>query len=831
LKGTSDFMVMNVVSSLAPHEHTVSFFREDLLHSLYHLLGTTPHSASSNDIYRALSYTVRDYLSDRYRETSEAYYDANPRFVYYLSAEFHLGKQLANNMLYTDTDDLAKRVFEDAGLDLDAAIETDPEPGLANGGLGRLAACFLDSLATLGIPAIGYGIRYEYGIFRQEFENGWQAEQPDEWLTYGYPWEFVQSDDMVEVGFNGTTEVYRDQKGRERVRWLPSETVRAEPYHILVPGYGTRHANILRLWRARAREAFNFQLFDSGDYARAVSEQIESEIISKVLYPNDNNPRGKELRLQQQYFFVAASLRDIIGRFRLRNEAWTAFPEKVVIQLNDTHPVIAIPELMRILLDEEGLDWDVAWDITRRTFAYTCHSLLPEVLERWHVGLFEHLLPRHLQIIYEINAWFLDEVRGRFPGDEGRIERMSIIEEHPVRQVRMANLATVGSFAVNGVAELHSRLLRELVLPDFYEMYPERFTNVTNGVTPRRFMLLANPDLSALITRRIGASWPNDLERLRELEPHLEDPAFRQQWRAVKRDNKSRLAAYIREHTGVEVDSESIFDVLVKRIHEYKRQHLKVLHIITLYNRLKADPDMEMTPRTFIFGGKSAPGYGFAKLIIKLVNSVADVINNDPDVRGRLKVVFLPNFNVSLGEVVYPAADISEQISTAGKEASGTGNMKFALNGAVTVGTLDGANVEIRDLVGPENFYLFGLTADAVLAARAAGYNPRRFYDEDDELRQAIDAIASGAFSPDQPGLFQPLVESLLGDDQYLLLADYRDYVDTSERAARDYADIDRWTRMSILNCARCGFFSSDRSIRNYAERIWKVEPVPVPGS
>jgi starch phosphorylase len=802
-----------------------------MLHSLYHTLGTTTFAAGQRDVYQALSYSVRDYLSDRYRDTTQAYYEANPRIVYYLSAEFHLGKQLANNMLYTGTDVLAEQVFADAGLDLAAAVATDPEPGLANGGLGRLAACFLDSLATLGIPAIGYGIRYEYGIFRQEFVNGWQVEQPDEWLTYGYPWEFVQSDDMVEVGFNGTTEVYRDQKDRERVRWLPSETVRAEPYHILVPGYGTRHANILRLWRARASEAFNFQLFDSGDYVRAVSEQIESEIISKVLYPNDNNARGKELRLQQQYFFVAASLRDIIGRFRLRNEAWTAFPEKVVIQLNDTHPVIAIPELMRILLDEEGLDWDVAWDITRRTFAYTCHSLLPEVLERWHVGLFEHLLPRHLQIIYEINARFLDEVRARFPGDEGRIERMSIIEEYPVRQVRMANLATIGSFAVNGVAELHSRLLRELVLPDFYEMYPERFTNVTNGVTPRRFMVLANPELSELITQRIGDGWPTDLERLRALEQHLSDPAFLQEWREVKRANKLRLAAYIREQTGIEVNADSIFDVLVKRIHEYKRQHLKVLHIITLYNRLKADPDMEMTPRTFIFGGKSAPGYGFAKLIIKLINAVADVVNSDPQVRGRLKVVFLPNFNVSLGEIVYPAADISEQISTAGKEASGTGNMKFALNGAVTVGTLDGANVEIRELVGPENFYLFGLTADAVLAARRNGYNPRQHYEDDAELRQAIDAIDSGLFSPDEPGRFHRLLEALLGYDQYMLLADYRDYVETIERACRDYGDTERWTRMSVLNCARCGFFSSDRSIREYAERIWKVEPVPVPSA
>jgi starch phosphorylase len=824
-------MVMTAADAISAHAHTPGFFREDMLHSLYHTLGTTTFAASTRDMYQALSYTVRDYLSDRYRNTTQAYYEANPRFVYYLSAEFHLGKQLANNMLYTDTGDLARQVFADAGLDLEAAVAMDPEPGLANGGLGRLAACFLDSLATLGIPAVGYGIRYEYGIFQQAFVNGWQVEQPDDWLTYGYPWEFVRPDDVVEVGFNGSTEKYRDEAGRERVRWLPGVTVRAEPYHILVPGYGTRNVNMLRLWRARAREAFDFQLFDSGDYARAVGDKVDSETISKVLYPNDNNARGKVLRLQQQYFFVAASLRDIIDRYKLRNEGWSDFPAKVVIQLNDTHPVIAIPELMRILLDEEGLEWDAAWDITCRTFAYTCHSLLPEVLERWHVTLFEQLLPRHLEIIYEINARFLDEVRARFPGEDGRVARMSIIEEYPVRQVRMAHLATVGSFAVNGVAELHSRLLRELVLPDFYEMYPERFTNVTNGVTPRRFIVLANPQLSDLITQRIGEGWPNRLERLRELEQHLSDPAFLHEWREVKRANKRRLAEYIRAHTGIEVDPDSIFDVLVKRIHEYKRQHLKVLHIITLYNRLKADPDMAMTPRTFIFGGKSAPGYGFAKLIIKLVNAVAEVVNNDPDVRGRLKVVFLPNFNVSLGEIVYPAAEISEQISTAGKEASGTGNMKFALNGAVTVGTLDGANVEIRDLVGADNFYLFGLTADAVIAARAAGYDPHRFYEKDAELRRAIDAIASGVFSRDEPGRFQPLVEALLGYDQYMLLADYRDYVETSERAARDYADTERWTRMSVLNAARCGFFSSDRSIRDYIERIWKAEPVQVSDS
>jgi starch phosphorylase len=807
-------------------KRTPQGFGQALRENLYYSRGSAIQSASTYDVYAALALTVRDHLAERWVKTTEAHYEANPKFVYYLSAEYLLGKQLPQNLLYTDTADLATEALSDIALDLDELIGLDPEPGLGNGGLGRLAACFMDSLATLDIPAVGYGLRYEYGIFKQRFRDGWQVESPDKWLNYGNPWEFPQPDDMVEVGLYGHTEYYTDGNGDLRVRWLPGQKVLAEPYHTLVPGYRTNTVNLLRLWRARATEEFDFEVFEVGDYARAVEQKVYSENITKVLYPNDNMPRGKELRLQQQYFFVAASLRDIIRRFRLRNEDWGDFPQKVVVQLNDTHPVVAIPELMRILVDENSLGWDRAWDITRSTFAYTCHTLLPEALEKWPVSLFERMLPRHLEIIYEINYRFLNEVRERFPNEEGRVIRMSIIEEGEERQVRMANLATIGSFAVNGVAELQSKLLRERTLGDFADMWPEKFQNKTNGVTPRRFVKLANPRLSDLINSKIGDDWINDLNQLKGLEAYVEDAKFRQAWRAVKRRNKQALAAYIREHNGVEVDVDSIFDVLVKRLHEYKRQLLQALYIITLYHRIKANPDMDIVPRTFIFGAKAAPGYYMAKLIIKLINNVAQVVNHDPGVQGRLKVVFLENFNVSLAEKIYPAADISEQISMAGKEASGTGNMKFALNGAVTVGTLDGANIEIRERVGAENFFLFGLTADEVFALKERGYNPVDYCRGNAELKRVIDGIAGGQFSGGDPELFKPIIDTLLNRDEFLLLADYQSFLEAQERAATAYRDREAWTRMSILNSARCGFFSSDRSIRQYCEEIWAVEPV-----
>ncbi len=675
---------------------------------------------------------------------------------------------------------------------------------------------------------MGYGIRYEFGIFKQTFQDGWQVELPDEWLLYGNPWEFPQPNDIVTVGFWGHTEDFRDESGRVHRRWIPQHSVFGEPCTTLVPGYGTSTVNILRLWRARATQEFNFQLFDVGDYARAVEQKIYSENISKVLYPNDVTREGRQLRLQQQYFFVACSLQDIIRRFRLLNDDWDQFPQKVAIQLNDTHPVVAIPELMRLLLDENQLAWDQAWGITQKTFAYTCHTLLPEALEKWPLDLFGGLLPRHLEIIQEINRRFLLKVAARFPNDADRLRRMSIIEEGTPQQVRMAHLASVGSFAINGVAELHSRLLREHTLRDFSEMWPERFQNKTNGVTPRRFMRQANPRLSELITSKIGDGWLTNLESLKGLEAYADDAGFRNQWREIKQANKRDLCELLQAKTGVAADPSSLFDIMVKRLHEYKRQLLKALHIITLYRRLKADPRAEMIPRTFIFGAKAAPGYVMAKLIIKLINNLADVINHDKVVNGKLRVLFPPNFNVSMAERIYPAADVSEQISMAGKEASGTGNMKFALNGAVTVGTLDGANVEILERVGAENFFLFGLTTEEVLELKQRGYNPRQYMDANPELGDVIGSIAAGDFSGGDREVFRPIVDSLLQQDEYLLLADYPSYIECSETAAKAYQDQDRWTRMSLLNSARCGFFSSDRSMRQYCDEIWKVRPVNV---
>ncbi|MHC4470569.1 MAG: glycogen/starch/alpha-glucan phosphorylase [Planctomycetota bacterium] len=808
---------------------TVEAFRRALEDNLYYARGQAIQTATEHDAYTTLAYTVRDHLVDRWRRTVNAYHRANPKCVAYLSAEYLPGRQLSQNLLYTGTTDLAREALAGYGLDLDRLVELDEEPGLGNGGLGRLASCFLDSLATLGVPCIGYGIRYEYGIFRQRFEDGWQMECPDKWLHFGNPWEFPQPDDMVVVRFGGRTEHYTDELGRERIRWVEGETVFGEPYHTLVPGYGTDHVNVLRLWRARATREFDFQLFDAGDYARAVAEKVRSANISRVLYPNDVTPQGKELRLRQQYFFVACSLADLIRHFRVSNDDWAKLPDKVVVQLNDTHPVVAVPELMRILVDEHAVDWDLAFRITTKTFASTQHTLLPEAMESWSVGLFSRLLPRHAEIVREIDRRFRAEVATRFPGDPGRPARMAIVTDGPEPCVRMAHLACVGSFSVNGVAELQSRLLRERVLQDFSEMWPEKFGNKTNGVTPRRFVRLANPRLSALISSRIGEGWLRDLGELRDLEPLADDSGFRDEWREVKRRNKVDLAEHVRRETGIEVDPDSIFDVMVKRLHEYKRQLLKALHVITLYDRLKADPGRDIVPRTCLFGAKAAPGYRAAKLIIKLLNSLAEVVNEDADVGGRLKVVFLPNFNVSLGERIYPAADISEQISLAGMEASGTGNMKLALNGAVTTGTLDGANIEIRDRVGEENFFLFGLTTEEVFALKAAGHRPVERYEEDRELARAIDLVAEGRFSDGDRELFRPLVESLLGRDEYLLLADYRSYVDCQDAAADAYRNRESWTRMSILNAARCGYFSSDRTIKEYCEEIWEVRPVPVP--
>ena len=678
-------------------------FERDLADNLCYQRGTTAESASAQDAYWTLAVTVRDRLADRRARTARANHEANPKFVYYLSAEYMLGRQFRQNALYTGTAGLARQAVAGSGFSAGELEELDVEPGLGNGGLGWLAACLLDSLATLDMPAVGYGIRYEFGIFKQAFEDGHQVEHPDDWTFFGNPWEFPAPDDLQVVGFYGHTEAVEDDQGGLRARWLPAEMVRGEPSHMLVPGYGTQTVNILRLWRARAgRESFDLGLFNAGRYAEAVEAQMRSENLTKVLYPSDSTEAGRELRLKQQYFLVCCSLRDIIRRFRFRNSDWEAFPDKVVIQLNDTHPVLAIPELMRLLVDEHGVGWEQAWSITRRTFAYTCHTLLPEALETWPVPMFGRLLPRHLEIIYALNHLFLEDVRARYPGDEGRVARMSLIQEDPERRVRMANLAVAGSFAVNGVAGLQSRLLAATTLRDFAEMWPEKFRNVTNGVSPRRFIRLANPRLSALITAWLGDDrWLTGLDRLAGLEALAGDEQFRAQWREAKRQNKIDLAFHVLAATGVIIDPASLFDVMVKRLHEYKRQLLKLLHVVTVYNRIKADPAAAVTPSTVIFGAKAAPGYWQAKHIIKLINSVAAVVNADPDLAGRIKVVFIPDYNVSVSELVVAAGNLSEQISLAGKEASGTGNMKLALNGALTIGTLDGANIEIRDRVGP----------------------------------------------------------------------------------------------------------------------------------
>jgi starch phosphorylase len=721
---------------------------------------------------------------------------------------------------------VAEEALAGYGPELSELIRLEREPGLGNGGLGRLAACYLDSLATLDIPAVGYGIRYEYGIFRQSFRDGWQVEAPDEWLRFGNPWEFAHPNDAVEVGFGGDTESYTDETGNYRVRWIPSERLFGEPYHTMVPGYRTGTVNLLRLWGARAWQEFDFQSFDEGDYARAVEQKIHSENLTKALYPNDSTPQGRDLRLRQQYFFVACSLQDIIRRFHIRNDDWDVFPDKVVIHLNDTHPAIAIAELMRILVDDHYIPWIRAWDIATRSFASTQHTLLPEALEKWPVELLHRLLPRHLEIIEEINRRFLAEVRERFPNEPDRGARMSIFEEQPVRQIRMAHLACVGSFSINGVAELQTRLLQERVFRDFAEMWPQKFNNKTNGVSPRRFMRLANPGLSELISEALGPGWLRDLDQLEGLEPFAKDAGFREQWRQVKLDNKRHFAETAPDSR---IDPGSMFDVMVKRLHEYKRQLLKVMHIITLHNRIRHDPAVTMIPRTFVFGAKAAPGYRMAKLIIKLINSVAEVVNEDKVVADRLRVVFAPNFNVTLGEMIYPAADLSEQIAMAGMEASGTGNMKLALNGAVTIGTLDGANIEIRELVGDDHFFEFGLTAAEAAARLENGHRPRSHYEEDGELRAVIDAIVAGRYSRGDTELFVPIVDHLLEYDRFLSMADYRSYIDRQDDVDLAFSDIDAWTGSSILNTARCGFFSSDRAIRQYCEDIWGVTPIPLP--
>ena len=797
--------------------------------NLYSFLGRFPVTATTNDKYQALAYSVREQLLDRWVKTAETYYRNKARTVCYLSAEFLLGPHLGNNLVNLGAVDTVKSAMEALGLDYEELIDQEEEPGLGNGGLGRLAACYLDSLATLQIPSIGYGIRYEFGIFDQQIRDGWQVEVTDKWLRLGNPWEIPRPEIAALVGFGGYTESYTDEKGRNRTRWIPARLVRGIGYDTPIPGYRVNTTNLLRLWSAEAVESFDFESFNVGDYYGAVEQKVASETISKVLYPNDTALQGKRLRLEQQYFFVTCALQDMM-RIHLQTSDSTTFHEKYAVQLNDTHPALAIPELMRILVDEHGLDWEQAWHITQQTFGYTNHTLLPEALETWSIPLFGSALPRHLEIVYEINRRFLEEVRELYPDDEDRVRRLSLIDEHGDRSVRMAHLACVGSRAINGVAALHSELLKRDVLRDFSELWPGKFQNVTNGVTPRRFIMLANPGLTKLVTDAIGDGWTHDLDQLRTLERMANDSAFRDAWRRVKRANKEALAAEIKKRTGIAPDPASLFDIQIKRFHEYKRQHLNLLHVIALYYRLKRNPGYDTPPRTVVLGGKAAPGYMMAKLIIKLVHAVADVVNNDRDTLGRLRVVFVPGYNVKLGQRIFPGADLSEQISMAGKEASGTGNMKFAMNGALTIGTLDGANVEIRDAVGAENFFLCGMTVEDVRERLAEGYRPFEHYQTDEELRAAIDAIANGAFSKGDRELFKPIVDNLLWSDPFMVLADFRSYVDCQEKDVGGmWRNPDRWTRASILNVARMGPFSSDRAIDEYCRNIWHLKPVPIP--
>lgn len=805
---------------------TKEAFKRAFLDNLLYVQGKFPALASCNDYYQALAYAVRDRLLQRWISTAAAYTAQGSRTVAYFSAEFLMGPHLGNNLINLGIYEHVKGAITELGLDFDTLLRQEDEPGLGNGGLGRLAACFIDSMASLEIPSLGYGIRYEFGIFHQEIVDGWQTERTDKWLRFGNPWEILRPEWAVEVRLGGYTEQYRDEQDRLRIRWVPGKVVVGVPYDTPILGYRNNTANTLRLWKAEAPESFDFSTFNRGDYGGAVRAKVWSETLSKVLYPNDEQIQGKTLRLEQQYFFVSASLQDMMRIMRVQKLPLERFHEKFAVQLNDTHPAIAVAELMRLLVDDQVMPWDQAWAITCRTFSYTNHTLLPEALECWPLELFKSVLPRHLDIIYEINARFLDEVRIRFYGDEARLARLSLIDEHGERYVRMAHLACVGSHTINGVAELHSELLKQDVLKDFYEMWPRRFSNKTNGVTPRRWIALSNPRLTKLLNESIGDSWINDLDELARIEPLAEDAAFRQRWREIKLANKVDFATFAKERTGIAIDPQSLFDVQVKRIHEYKRQHLNILHVIALYHRLRSDPNADIQPRTFIFGGKAAPAYHIAKLIIKLITAVGDVVNRDPAVKDRLKVLFLPNFNVTNGQRVYPAAELSEQVSTAGKEASGTGNMKFSMNGALTIGTMDGANIEIRQEVGAENFFLFGLTTEQVAQTKARGYRPQDFMTP--ELKEVIELIDGGFFSRGDTQMFRALTDGLVWHDPYLVFADFESYSECQLQVSKAYRDVDHWTRMSILNSARSGKFSSDRTIREYCAEIWHAPSVPV---
>ena len=802
--------------------------RRSIAHRLTYTIGKDPITATTRDWQHALAYVVRDRLTTQWMRTMRTIYRTGPKRVYYLSLEYLTGRLLHNSLLNMDLFEVAEQALRDLGLDFDLLRLVEPDAALGNGGLGRLAACLLDSMATLRLPGYAYGIRYDYGMFYQRIEGGQQVEHPENWLRYGNPWEFARPEVLYPVKFAGRVVDFRDDQGRARHQWLDTEEVMAMAYDTPVPGYRNGTVLNLRLWSAKASRDFDLRYFNEGDYIKAVEDKNRSENLARVLYPVDTTSVGRELRLKQQYFFASASLQDILFRFTRQHGDLSELPDKAAIQLNDTHPAIAIAELMRLLVDVHEIEWETAWELTQRTFAYTNHTLLPEALETWSVALFERLLPRHLQIIYDINHRHLEQVRHHFPGDLERLRRMSLIDERAERRVRMAALACVGSHRVNGVSALHTELLQRDTFADAEALWPGRIVNVTNGITPRRWLHQANPELSGLVSEALGDGWITDLDRLAELAPLAEDAAFRARFRAAKQANKARLATLIAQHTGLQVRDDALFDVQIKRIHEYKRQLLNLLHVITLYNRMRLAPDDGFVPRVCLFAGKAAPSYALAKLVIRLINDVADVVNNDPAVGDRLRVLFVQNYDVSTAADIIPAADLSEQISLAGTEASGTGNMKLALNGALTIGTLDGANIEIRERVGAENFFAFGLDTDAAARMREADYRPATIYHEDERLQQALDMVCTGYFSPEEPTRYRGLVDRLLdGGDRFLVLADFAAYLEAQARVDTLWQDPEAWSAAAIRNVAAMGHFSSDRTVREYARQVWGVTPLP----
>ncbi len=786
------------------------------------------NTATGADAYTALSLAVRDRMVRSWLRTQKTYHDKDAKRVYYLSLEYLMGRILGNALINLDYYNECREILDRDGYDLEEIMENEHDMGLGNGGLGRLAACYLDSMATLQLPAFGYGIRYEYGIFEQDIEHGYQVERADNWLRDGNPWDLLRRSLTYKVQFYGKTETYDKGNNELGFKWVDTENVYALAYDVPVPGYKNQTVNNLRLWQAKAAIDFEFSDFNKGNYVESVAKKNDSETISKVLYPNDTYVEGKFLRLKQQYFFVSATLQDIIRKYKIAHKTFDKFSDKTCIQLNDTHPVIAIPELMRILIDDENHSWDEAWNVTSKTFAYTNHTVVPEALEEWSEKILSELLPRHLQIIYEINRRFLEEVKEKYSKDQNVLDKLSIISAGKDKRVRMANLAIVGSFAVNGVAALHTSILKKRIFPDFNKIYPKKFINVTNGITPRRWLVTANPLLTQLISEKIGQEWIKDLGQIKKIEKFVKDKDFIENWQRIKLNNKKVLIDYIEKEHNIKVNPDSIFDVHIKRFHEYKRQLLNVFHIITLYNRIKKNPKIKMVPRTIIFGGKAAPAYQAAKMVIKLINSVADVVNNDPDVGDKLKVVFLKNYSVTLAEKIIPASDLSEQTSTAGLEASGTGNMKFALNGALTIGTMDGANVEIREEVGADNIFIFGLLADEVVKLKSNGYNPKEYYENNAELKHVVDMIATNFFNPKEFGIFDDMIRGLMNVDYYVLFADYQSYIDAQDKVAELYKNKEEWTKKSIYNVARVSKFSSDRSVQEYADKIWKVKSVKV---